>query len=484
MIKHKFLAILFLLITISGFSQYTIETIPDPKKQGQHSFVSDPNNILGPTTVEALNQICVDIEQQSSAEVAIVAIADFEGDSDFDFAYDLFNHWGIGKAGNNNGLLVFIARDRRKYQFITGYGMEGSLPDVTLSTIGERYLVPKFKEGDYGGGVIDAMSAIKNVLKNPEVIKELKAEAQKNSFLYKNGDDLLSAGIVMLVFIAIFYWLSSFKKHIPPSAGKNQYKDFAGGCAVIFVIVFFGIFIVAFFGINAEQLFTVKALPWIAFLLGTIFLLSKYISQRQNIINSYKDEANIVAALGRYEKRYGLLTLVCPVLVFFLIGYLRRKSRLKLRLQPPDDSGKWVRLNRDEIKGITAYLSDGQIQEEKIRSVSYEIWQQPDNASIQLVKWNGSRYKRYEDCPRCENRTLNKVHTKTIRAATYSSTGLGEKIQDCTFCKYQQSFGTVILPKLQKSSSSGSGSSGSSSSGSSGSWGGGRSGGGGAGGSW
>ncbi|MCH5715847.1 TPM domain-containing protein [Niabella hibiscisoli] len=98
MTKHKFLAILCLLIAISGFCQYTIETVPDPKKQGQNSFVSDPNGILGLTTVDILNRICVDIEQQSSAEVAIVAVDDFEGSSDFDFAYDLFNHWGIGKA--------------------------------------------------------------------------------------------------------------------------------------------------------------------------------------------------------------------------------------------------------------------------------------------------------------------------------------------------------------------------------------------------
>lgn len=483
MIQHKLLAIFCLFITIGSWGQYTIETIPDPKKQGQHSFVSDPNSILGLTTVDALNQICADIEQQSSAEVAIVAIDDFEGSSDFDFAYNLFNHWGIGKAGNNNGLLVFIARDRRSYQFITGYGMEGSLPDVTLSTIGEQYMVPKFKQGDYGGGVIDAMNAIKNVLENPEVIKELKVEAKKISFWYKNGDRFTYSGLIILVFVGVFYWLSSFKKHIPSSPAKSDYRAIAGGCAIVFIMVFFGIFIVAFLDINVERLLTLQTLPWIAFILGSVFLLSKYTSQRSKIVGAYKDEENIVQALGRYEKKYWLLVLICPVLVFFIIGYFRRKSRLKLRLQPPDDSGQWVRLNRDEIEGITAYLSEGQIQEEKIRSVSYEIWQHLGDASIQLIKWNGRKYKRYEDCPGCKNRTLNKVHTKTIRAATYSSTGLGEKIQDCTFCKYKKSFGTVILPKLQKSSSSGSGSR-SSSSGSSGSWGGGRSGGGGAGGSW
>ncbi len=484
MIKHKFLATLFLLIMISGFGQYTIETIPDPKKQGQNSFVSDPNGILGLTTVDILNRICVDIEQQSSAEVAIVAVDDFEGSSDFDFAYDLFNHWGIGKAGNNNGLLVFIARDRRKYQFITGYGMEGSLPDVALSTIGERYLVPKFKQGDYGGGLVDAMNAIKNVLQNPEVIKELKVEAEQNSYWYKNSDQLLSAGAVILVFTAIFYWLSSFKKYIPPSAKNKDAKAIAGGCALVFVIVFVGFFVIAFLEIDIERLVTISALPWIALFLGSIFILFKYIGQRNNIINAYKDEENIVNALGQFEKRYWIIALVCPLLLIFFIGYLRRKSRLKLRLQSPDHSGKWVRINRDEIKGITAYLSQGQLQEEKIKSVSYEIWQHLDDASIKLIKWKGRKHRRYEDCPKCKNRTLNKVYTKTITAATYSSSGLGEKMQDCTFCNYKQSFGTIILPKLQKSSSSGSSGSRSSSSGSSGSWGGGRSGGGGAGGSW
>lgn len=484
MIKQKLLAILCLLITITGFSQYTVESIPDPKREGQNSFVSDPDGILGLTTVDILNQICRDIEQQSSAEVAIVAIDDFEGSSDFDFAYALFNHWGIGKAGNDNGLLIFIAKDRRKYQFITGYGMEGSLPDVTLGTIGERYLVPKFKQGDYGGGLIDVMNVIKNVLENPEVIKELKVEARRTSFWYKNSDHLLGAGLVIFVFISAFYWLSSFKKHIPPSPKKNDSNAIAGGCAFIFVIIFFGIFFVAFLEINVEQLLTIQSLPWIAFVLGTIFLLSKYAVQRSKIINAYKDEENIVKALGRFEKRYWLLILICPILLIFLIGYLSRKSRLKLRLQPPDGSGKWVRLNRDEIKGLSAYLSEGQIKEENIRSVSYEIWQHLDDAAIKPVKWKGNKYNRYEDCPRCKNRTLNKVYTKTLTSATYSSTGLGEKMQDCTFCNYKQSFGTVILPKLQKSSSSGSGGSRSSSSGSSGSWGGGRSGGGGAGGSW
>ncbi|MCH5690318.1 hypothetical protein LWM68_42480 [Niabella sp. W65] len=55
------------------------------------------------------------------------------------------------------------------------------------------------------------MNAIKNVLENPEVIKELKVEAKKISFLYKNGDRFTYSGLIILVFVGVFYWLSSFK---------------------------------------------------------------------------------------------------------------------------------------------------------------------------------------------------------------------------------------------------------------------------------
>ncbi|WP_425571087.1 TPM domain-containing protein [Olivibacter ginsenosidimutans] len=56
------------------------------------------------------------IEQQTSAEVAIAVASDFKGEDDFEFALELFNTWGLGKKTNDNGLLLFVAKDRRAYQ--------------------------------------------------------------------------------------------------------------------------------------------------------------------------------------------------------------------------------------------------------------------------------------------------------------------------------------------------------------------------------
>ncbi|MCH5600060.1 hypothetical protein [Niabella ginsengisoli] len=214
-----------------------------------------------------------------------------------------------------------------------------------------------------------------------------------------------------------------------------------------FFIGFASIFVIMFIGIKGSDVYNMQTLPWIVAFIANIVLFAKYIQGRSAVIHSYKDEENIVNKLADYNKQMALPMLLTPLSLLFLIGFFKRKAQLKQRLQPPDDSGKWTRLNRDKIRGISAYLDEGQQKEEKIKSVSYEIWQHDDNADIKLIKWNGNKFNKYEDCPKCKYHTLNKVYVKTLKAATYSSSGTGEKIQDCNNCDYKQSFGTVVLPK-------------------------------------
>src|SRR5690606_1169706 len=116
----------------------------------------DPDGILESHTVNLLDSISIDIEKQTGAEYAIVLVNDYQSDDDFQFALDLFNKWGIGKKEANNGLLLFIAKEKRQYLFISGYGMERIFPDVYLKRVGEKYLVPNFKEGNYDQGIYQA----------------------------------------------------------------------------------------------------------------------------------------------------------------------------------------------------------------------------------------------------------------------------------------------------------------------------------------
>jgi uncharacterized protein len=131
------------------------------------------------------------------------------------------------------------------------------------------------------------------------------------------------------------------------------------------------------------------------------------------------------------------------------------------------------------------YLEKGQVTEEQVKSVDYDVWitDEPDDIEILSYKtW----FSKYSSCSACGYRTWYLVYDKTISAATYSSSGSGERKKACAHCKHQD-ITRYTIPQLQRSSSSG-GSSYSSgggySGGGGGSWGGGSSGGGGSSSSW
>ena len=117
-----------------------------------------------------------------------------------------------------------------------------------------------------------------------------------------------------------------------------------------------------------------------------------------------------------------------------------------------------------------AHLSKGELAEEGIGSVDYDVWQCPScrhHLTLRYPKW----LSQHASCPQCHNRTLQST-TETIEAATTSRGGSARVIETCAFCTYINTF-IKTLPRISESSSSSGG-------GSSSSFGGGSSGGGGA----
>lgn len=116
------------------------------------------------------------------------------------------------------------------------------------------------------------------------------------------------------------------------------------------------------------------------------------------------------------------------------------------------------------------FLKATQVSEEQVKSVDYDVWisDEPDDVLIlKYVTW----FSGYSNCSKCKAKTWYLVYDRTITAATYSSSGTGERKKACAHCKHQE-ISRYTIAQLQKSSSSG------------GSWGGGRSGGGGSSSRW
>lgn len=184
------LSFLFTLFSLGVYSQghatisakrsgYTVDNLPSPKVKGQDFFVSNPDGILSHSIVQELDNTCQKIEATFGVEYAIVVVDDYVGDNDFDFAFELFKKWGIGKADSNNGLLLFIAKNRREYRFISGYGVEEVLPDASLKRIGEEYLVPNFRNNNYSKGILEASNFIAEVLHSPSYMENVEYMIKK-----------------------------------------------------------------------------------------------------------------------------------------------------------------------------------------------------------------------------------------------------------------------------------------------------------------
>ena len=124
-----YISFLFLCVVVNA-QKFTVAQVYNPKVDGQNYFVSDAAHVFSSSARNDLNDICCRLEQSTGVEVAIVVVPSIEGDDEYAFAYELFNHWRIGKEGKNNGLLWLYVVDIRAMKFETGYGLEGLLPDA------------------------------------------------------------------------------------------------------------------------------------------------------------------------------------------------------------------------------------------------------------------------------------------------------------------------------------------------------------------
>ncbi len=147
------------LFPISVFA-ISFDTVANTTPTG---FVSDFAKMI--KDPEAIEKKLQEIEQETSAEIAVVTIDKLPPDHTIEtFAVELFEKWGIGKKENDNGLLLLIAKQDRKFRIETGYGLEGTIPDAFAMQITQSYLVPAFKRGDYDAGISHSIDVIKDLL--------------------------------------------------------------------------------------------------------------------------------------------------------------------------------------------------------------------------------------------------------------------------------------------------------------------------------
>ncbi len=219
---------LFLLfpLWLSAAIAYTVETIPNVRLTDHDNYVSNPDNIIHPDDVARINGLLRTVEDSLDIEIAVVAVESI-GDNDARmFATDLFQHWGLGKKGKDNGLLIQLVTEpsQRSVVFETGYGLESILPDAICYRLQQRYMLPEFKAGDYSSGMLKGVIATTNYL----ITSNNKQNTMTERLKTNNDTDSETFGITVLFLLlivlpVIIVLVKSFKPHtrVCPRCGQK-----------------------------------------------------------------------------------------------------------------------------------------------------------------------------------------------------------------------------------------------------------------------
>ncbi|RMG98070.1 MAG: TPM domain-containing protein, partial [Candidatus Dadabacteria bacterium] len=122
--------------------------------------VSDFAGLLKPQERARIEAKLAEIEERTSNQFAVAIFPSLEGEDLEDFSIRLAEAWKIGQKGRDNGVILLVFLEERKVRIEVGYGLEGAIPDVLAGRIIREVLAPRFRQGDYAGGILAAVDAL------------------------------------------------------------------------------------------------------------------------------------------------------------------------------------------------------------------------------------------------------------------------------------------------------------------------------------
>ena len=514
----KILPILFIiLLAQTAFAQtaWTVRSVPNTRLQGNEIHISDPDGYLSDSAEWFINDALGSIRDQ--ADVFLVTLTSIGSDEPKHFATALFNYWGIGDAEADNGVLLLFVEDQRALEFETGYGAENVLTDARCSRIFNNTIVPYFKEGDYEGGlcagVIDIVEVYDGAV--PMGLRALTPQAKSDEDYGDDIDDMSMGEVflfllfVLMAFIvpiiSFFRWIAALfgkKKKQVENDGKLDVFEQDGikminavpsgwkssaweGKAFLRFLVYgvgaFAIFLLA-------QQYVSQWMPeasdkrqefWSVFLGFIVYFSVTSLIQNALLLNKAKKAAlESQSPRGIYSKALNdahsaMMRVLAPwVGIPFGIA-LRKRKENSVQCMCPTCGAEMMQEEGFQLPGKRA-------AEEQVGAYHFTACRCPSGHQY-VLRENGSHHNSVRECKACGAFAMKNVKERTTVSPTYTSNGIKEITYECQFCHAQHT-ATQFIPKLTRSSSSGSSYRGSSHSG--GSFGGGHSGGGGFSGRW
>jgi uncharacterized protein len=133
------------------------------------SRVTDLTGTLSAQQKSALEQSLAEFETRKGPQIAVLMVPTTQPETIEQYAVRVFESWKLGRKGVDDGVLLVVAKDDRKLKIETGYGLEGILPDAIAKRIIEDDIIPRFKQGDFYGGIRAGVDRIMRVVEGEKL---------------------------------------------------------------------------------------------------------------------------------------------------------------------------------------------------------------------------------------------------------------------------------------------------------------------------
>lgn len=168
---------LFICVFLLSKSVFALVEVPPLR-----SPVTDLSRIFSSTEIEELTQKILVFEKEKGSQIAILVVPSTEPETIEQYAIRVVDQWKLGRKEVDDGVLMLLATRDRKVRIEVGYGLEGALTDAKTKQIIENFMIPHFRSGDYGAGVLAGLEKVSAVIRG-EALPELENEKAVSSWL-------------------------------------------------------------------------------------------------------------------------------------------------------------------------------------------------------------------------------------------------------------------------------------------------------------
>ena len=207
------------VLTLATAAADERQPIPD-----LHARVTDLTNTLDASQRQTLESDLAALEQRKGAQIGVLVVASTQPEDIAQYAIRVFDAWKLGRQGIDDGVLLIVAKNDHRVRIEVARGLEGAIPDAAAARIIREYITPKFRAGDFYGGIHDAIDTLTKLIDGEELPPPMTEDSASNPSL----PNMLFIGLIGAM------WLRGLLGFLPTAVRATAIGGIAGIAAWLF----------------------------------------------------------------------------------------------------------------------------------------------------------------------------------------------------------------------------------------------------------